>query len=91
MTKITQTNIQEYPVGTKVYYSGGPFGGIKNGEVIAHGSDQFYSAYLIVAFDENDITNVFNITTKGIGIYLGHSEYEWESNASDDDISIWID
>jgi hypothetical protein len=41
MTQITQNNIQSYPVGTKVHYNGGPFGGIKNGEVIAHGSDRF--------------------------------------------------
>jgi hypothetical protein len=91
MTQITQNNIQSYPVGTKVHYNGGPFGGIKNGEVIAHGSDRFYSAYLIVAFGENDLTNVFNIVNKGIGIHLGHSDFEWESNVTDDDISTWCD
>lgn len=90
MTSINQYNIQDYPVGTKVHYNGGPFGGIKNGEVIAHGSNQFYNAYLIVAFSEEDITSVHNITTKGIGIYIGHSEFEWSPDF-DEDTSIWTD
>jgi hypothetical protein len=89
MPHINQYNVNDYPVGTKVHFNGGPFGGIKNGEVIAHGSDQFYSAYLIVAYGENDISTVHNIDNKGIGVYLGHSDYEWVS--SEEDYSAWID
>ena len=75
--RITTETINMFPVGTKVHFNYGVHG-IENGEVIGHGSDQFYPAFLLVYKESGSLTNVLTIdTNKGnaIGCYVGHSEF----------------
>lgn len=83
--RITTETINMFPVGTKVHFKYGVHG-IENGEVIGHGSDQFYPAFLLIAKEGGSITNTLSIEMKegyAIGCYVGHSEFAHMPDADD--------